>query len=381
MGAPLINISFIEKARTIFERANRGIVGLILKDTPGTGDKTEFTVQLDDEIPAYLSDFNKEQIKLALKGNVTAPKKVVCFVMNNSANSGGSGGDDDNDDPSPTEVMYTEAKKWVRRTKIHFLAIPTVSTDGMLADMVSFVKQEIDTNKNKIMAVFPFAATEDHEGIVGCDFTGYSYDPTHTTTSGVYTAEEYCSRIAGFIAGTPFTQSITYGTLNDLRDCNRLTIPDQDEAVDDGKLILMHDGEKVKIVRGVNTLVTTTATKKQAFKKIKIVNIMNLIYDDLIKSIRDDYIGKYNNDYDDKCVLITAINSYFKNLVTQSIITHGEATIDLLAQRNYLNMAGYDITEMSDQEILEGDTGSTVFLTGNVGIPDAIEDVEFPIYL
>ena len=109
-----------------------------------------------------------------------------------------------------------------------------------------------------------------------------------------------CSRIAGYIAGTPFTQSITYGTLNDLSDCNRLTIAEQDAAVDGGKLVLMHDGEKVKIVRGVNTFKTTTKTKGDSFKKIKIVNIMNLIYDDLMKSIRDDYIGKFNNDYDDK---------------------------------------------------------------------------------
>ena len=29
MGAPIINISFIEKAKTIFGRAERGVVGLI----------------------------------------------------------------------------------------------------------------------------------------------------------------------------------------------------------------------------------------------------------------------------------------------------------------------------------------------------------------
>lgn len=375
MGAPIINISFIEKAKTIFGRAERGIVGLILKDNLVEGNPQKFTVQLTDEIPEYLSDFNKEQIKLALMGNVTAPKKVVCYVMN----AGGSVGDDD--EPTRLTEEYKKARAWVRETKIHFLACPTVETDGQLADMIAFVKEEINVNKNKIMGVFPFANTEDSDGIIGCEFTAYTTGETHTATSGAYTAEEYCSRIAGFIAGTPFNMSITYGTLNDLSNCNRLTVAEQDEAVDAGKLVLMHDGEKVKIVRGVNTFKSTTKTKSISFKKIKIVNIMNLIYDDLVKTIRDEYIGKFNNDYDDKCILVTAINAYFMNLVTQSVITSGECQIDLDAQRNYLRMAGEDVTEMTDKEILKANTGSIVYLTGKVGIPDAIEDVEFPIYL
>ena len=375
MGAPIINISFIEKAKTIFGRAERGIVGLILKDNLVEGNPQKFTVQLTDEIPEYLSDFNKEQIKLALMGNVTAPKKVVCYVMN----AGGNVGDDD--EPTSLTEEYKKARAWVRETKIHFLACPTVETDGQLADMIAFVKEEINVNKNKIMGVFPFANTEDSDGIIGCEFTAYTTGETHTATSGAYTAEEYCSRIAGFIAGTPFNMSITYGTLNDLSNCNRLTVAEQDEAVDAGKLILMHDGEKVKIVRGVNTFKTTTKTKSISFKKIKIVNIMNLIYDDLVKTIRDEYIGKFNNDYDDKCILVTAINAYFMNLVTQSVITSGECQIDLEAQRNYLRMAGEVVTEMTDKEILKANTGSIVYLTGKVGIPDAIEDVEFPIYL
>lgn len=364
MGAPQVNISFIEKAKTIFERAERGIVGLVLKDQVS---EKEFTVQFIDDIPEDLSEFNKEQIKLALKGNVTAPKKVVCYVMSEN----GYGVDE----------MYKEAMKWIRKTKIHFLAVPTVETDGMLSDMVQFVKDEVGKNKNRIMAIFPYSQTEDNENIIGCEFTAYTSEETHTATSGVYTAEEYCSRIAGFIAGTPFTESITYGTLNDLSDCERLTEEEKDTAVDAGKLILMHDGEKVKIVRGVNTFVSTTKTKSLSYKKIKIVNIMNLMFDDLRKTIQDQYIGKFNNDYDDKLILVTAVNSYFKNLINQSIITSGEASIDIEAQRNYLIQSGVDTTEMTDQEILEANTGSIVYLKGTVGIPDAIEDVEFPIYI
>ena len=370
MGAPVINISFIDKARTIFERAERGIVGLILRDTPLASGNT-FRVQLPEDIPASLSNFNKKQIKNAIIGNVTAPKYIECYVIDESLNE------------TELDEAYAEAMNWVRSKKVHFIAIPTVLKDDKLSDVISNVKSIYDNDKKKIMAILPFNSSENHEAIVGCDFECDANldEETYTETEGHYTADEFCSRIAGFIAGTPFTQSITYGTLPEIVNCNTLTVAEQDEAVNAGKLILMNDGEKIKIVRGVNTLVTTTAIKKESFKKIKIVNIMNLIYDDLTVEIRDQYIGKYNNTYDDKVVLATAVNQYFKNLAMQSVISDGNCEIDFTAQRAWLMSVGEDVTSMSEDEVLKADTGSIVFLTGKVGIPDAIEDIEFPIYL
>ena len=65
----------------------------------------------------------------------------------------------------------------------------------------------------------------------------------------------------------------------------------------------------------------------------------------------------------------------------QSIISDGYCEIDFTAQRAWLMSVGEDVTSMSEEEVLKADTGSIVFLTGKVGIPDAIEDIEFPIYL
>ena len=46
------------------------------------------------------------------------------------------------------------------------------------------------------------------------------------------------------------------------------------------------------------------------------------------------------------------------------------------------HMSEVMLTESNfEEEVLKADTGSIVFLTGKVGIPDAIEDIEFPIYL
>lgn len=361
MNAPKIDITFIEKAKTIIERGERGIVGLILKeqiderlDETSTNDKS-FIVQFESDIPEWITDFNKEQIKLTLIGNVTAPKMVICYVINDVSE-------------------YNDALAYIKKSKATILAVPTVLTDGMIDTVVSFIKSTREEEHKKIIVVLPFSKTEDYEGIVGCDFEAISNDR-------VYSNEEYCSRIAGLIAGTPLNQSITYATLSDLTDCNRLKEREMDTAVDEGKLILMNDGEKVKVVRGVNTLQSTTKTKGESFKKIKIVSIMDLIYDDILISMRDDYIGKYNNDYDDKCVLMTAINNYFLSLIGDGLITEGKVEIDINAMREYLKKKGEDVLEMSEKDIKEANTGSIVYFRGTVKIPDAIEDIVFPIYI
>ena len=48
------------------------------------------------------------------------------------------------------------------------------------------------------------------------------------------------------------------------------------KAGDKGELVLVHDGEKVKIGRAVNSLVTTTQDKGEAFQKIKILEAFNI---------------------------------------------------------------------------------------------------------
>ena len=68
-----------------------------------------------------------------------------------------------------------------------------------------------------------------------------------------------------------------------------------DEAIDGGEFILYHDGEKVKVGRGVNSLQTTTADRGEQCKKIKIVEAMDLMKRDITTTMQDSYIGKYAN--------------------------------------------------------------------------------------
>ena len=196
-----------------------------------------------------------------------------------------------------------------------------------------------------------------------------------------FTTAEYCSRIAGLIAGTPMTISCTYAPLPEVSDVRRLPREAMDAAVDAGKFILFHDGEKVKVARGVNSLQTTTQDKGDACKKIKMVEVMDMIQTDIRTTAQDSYIGKYANSYDNKCLLVTAIKGYLVGLEQSGILQAGSSSvgIDLARQEAYLQSVGTDTSKMSQQEIKEANTADKVFLEASIKILDAIEDISLNI--
>lgn len=385
MGAPSMDIQFIERAITAITRGERGIVLLWVKDALPAAAVNPATVILESDIPSGLSDATVEQIKLAMIGYTNAPKKVLVYGM----------GITEDAETEAVEAGYKKAMEVSETVKFDYLAIPTVETDGKAQDIATWVKSMRDTKKKKIKAVLPNTEA-DHEGVINFTTdknvkteTVTEKDGTKTTVDIVYTAEQYCARIAGLIAGTPLTIACTYAPLNELSDCTRLT--DIDTPVDNGEFIVFYDGEKVKVVRGVNSFKTTVDGKGESFKKIKIVEAMDMINDDIIKTAQDSYLGKYANSYSNKCLLISAISGYFAQLKRDGIISSYSVSLDAEAIRIYLKGKGLkatlddgtikEVDECSDEEIITADTGSFVFLKGNVKILDAIEDIKMPIYI
>ena len=385
MGAPSMDIQFIERAITAVTRGERGIVLLWVKDSLPAAAVNPATIILSSDIPSGLSDTTVEQIKLAMIGYTNAPKKVLVYGMGISEDA----------ETVAVDAGYKKALEVSETVKFDYLAIPTVETDGKTQEVASWVKSMRDNKRKKIKAVLP-KIEADHEGII--NFTTDRNVKTETVTEKnetktavdiVYTAEQYCARIAGLIAGTPLTFACTYAPLTELSDCTRLT--DIDTPVDNGEFIVFYDGEKVKVVRGVNSFVTTADGKGDSFKKIKIVEAMDMINDDIIKTAQDSYLGKYANSYSNKCLLISAISGYFAQLKRDGIISSYSVSLDAEAIRTYLKSKGLkatledgtikEVDECSDEEIITADTGSFVFLTGNVKILDAIEDIKMPIYI
>lgn len=403
MGAPSIDISFIERAVSAVTRGERGIVMLWVKDTLPASAVNPVTVVTESDIPDFLSKDTVEQVRLTMKGYINAPRKVIVYCMG-IAETADPGLEDvetedtktvDATDTKTVDAGYRAAMGAAETIRFDYLAVPTVETDGKGEDVAAWVKSMRGQKKKKIKAVLPNVAA-DNEGVINFTTeeiirteTVTGTDGQKTVTDVSYTTEQYCARIAGLIAGTPMTISCTYAPLPELSDCTRLT--DNDTPVDNGEFIIFYDGEKVKAVRGVNSLVTTMDGKGDSFKKIKIVEAMDMINDDIVRTAQDSYLGKYANTYSNKCLLLTAISSYFAQLKRDDIISSYSVGLDAEAVRLYLKARGLqaslddgtlkDVDDCSDEEVITADTGASVFLTGNIKILDAIEDIKMPIYI
>lgn len=379
LTSPSISIVFIEKAASIMERGSRGIVALVLRDASVTETADIYTARDPSDIPINLSDVNQQYIKDALKGYSKAPKKVIVYVMPTTAEK--------------TDEYYAAMMKYFKTAKWQWMALPTVETDGKVEEVTSWVKILRDNNC-MVKVVLPNADSADCEGIINWvsklykDETNDNGDGTVTINRKAYTPEQGTPRIAGILAGTDVTISATYAPLKDFDDVERLDSEERDAAVGAGKLLGFWDGEKVKLDRAVTSFVTTTGVKGDSFKKVKLVEDMDMIKSDIQTTIQDSYIGKYANSYDNKCLLLTAINGYFQTLANDGIIESGTAEIDIQAQRTYLESLGKDVTvngetkkptDFSDDEVKVANTGSHVFLRATVVLLDAIEDVNFTI--
>lgn len=350
IGLPSINISFKELATTVKERSARGIIAMVLKDTKALGFNE---IHEKEDIPADLSAENKEYINLALMGNVNTPNKLLAYVIDGEADI-------------QTALDFLETKEF------NYLCMPKAVEVDKTAIKNWIIKLR-DTDKVKVKAILG-KVVGNHEGII--NFT------TEDVLAGdkKYSVDEFTSRVAGIIAGTPLSQSVTYTKLSDVVDIPKMTKVDAESKVNKGELILIKEAGAIRIARGVNSLTELTEEKGEMFQKIKIVDTLDIINNDIKKVIIDDYIGRVPNSYDNKCILIVAIKEYLEELEKEELIEVGSLVdIDIESQKQYLKSKNIDISNMKEQEIREANTGSKVFLTAKIKMLDAMEDIDLSI--
>ena len=163
----------------------------------------------------------------------------------------------------------------------------------------------------------------------------------------------------------------------------KFTKSELDAKINAGEFVIFHDGDKVKVARAVNSLTTVGATKSEDYKSIKIVDIMDLIYTDIKRTCEDSYIGKFANNYDNKCNLIVSIQAYLEALRDDELLDKDIVTgIDMEdSDINYLKGKGENVADMTEQEIKEANTQTFVFLQAKYKILNAIEDITINFYI
>ena len=352
IGLPDINLIFKGLAASAIQRSERGIVACILKDDTEGGQRLatyESIIDIDFE---NWSETNYGFLKLVFEGG---PVRVIA-LREKTASA--------NLSAALKELMYL---RW------NYLCYPEISDEDKTT-LAAWIKEMRDESKKTFKAVLAQSAS-DHEGIINLTTEGIR----STITGKTHTAKEYCARIAGVLAGLSLARSSTYYVLSDVAAASCPTDPD--DRINSGELVIVYDGEKYLIGRGVNSLTTFTSEKTEDVRKIKIVEGMDLYRDDIRTTFTESYVGKYINDYDNKQMFVAAINTYHTGLMG-NVLDAGYsnvASVDAQAQKQYLQEKGVDVSQMTETGILTANAGSKVFIAADVKFVDAMEDLQMTV--
>ncbi|MGG3307453.1 phage tail sheath C-terminal domain-containing protein [Paenibacillus lautus] len=355
IGLPSIDIVFKKLAATLIQRSARGIVTLIVKDdTDTTYAVKEYKSQLQIEATKFTAT-SVQYIKDVFHGG--AAKVIVVPVATSSV------------------AVVGDAIERIGSRKYNWIGLAEGANDEQL-DLTAYVKEQEGAGKSIKAIVFNVTDPD-------CQHVVNFVNPSITTTSGKVTGEKFIPRLLGLLAGLPLTRSSTYYSFADVISVEEPA--DVEAAVNAGKFVLFNDEEVVRVARGVNSLTTLSATVSEDFKKILIVETMDLIREDITGTFKTDYLGKFKNKYDYQVLLITAINSYFSALAGEDILDNtfeNKAFVDVEAQRAAWVAIGKTEAEDWDEQTVKNNTfRSNVYLGGNIKITDAMEDFKFNVEL
>lgn len=368
-GMPQIIINFRTKGTTAIKRSARGIVAMILHNE--TKDEIHnYTIRDVSDIPdTGLTDENVDLIKKCLLGT---PLRILVYTLPNTNVDGAT-------------KTQANALKVLTNIKWNWLCAPTATTQEQ-NDLASWIKAQRD-NKHKTFKAVLSDQAADHEGVVNfctndikvrTDTDSFG-NPVYTT----YTAVQYTARIAGILAGLSLDRSATYFKLTEVESVE--VYEDIDTLIDKGELLLIdeQDGDGVKIARACNSLTTFTTDKGEEFRKIKIIEGIDMVTDDIRDTFKKYYVGKVINDYNHKMLFISAILVYFSEIKGNVLDADAPNTVDIDTtwQSNYAKLHGDDPTTMSVMEIRQYNTGDTLALVGDIRLVDAMENLKIDFTL
>lgn len=347
IGVPKLEFNFRSAAEETDSRLKNGVVALIVRDAMKDGGV--FSVASADDIPSKLSADNAAYVKRALIGSRGArPSRVYVSVIGAEADlvkdgAGALAAVDFDYLAGPPDLTAEDAAKllaWLEKARKGYCIGKLVAADYPANNM----------------AAVNFTASDINDG------------------KAVHTAAAYCSRIAGILASTDLAASATFAPLPEVVSVG--VVEDPDAAVNAGKLILLHDGRKAKLCRAVNSLTTVPAGGRESLRKIKVVEAVDLIRSYALRLGEDKYLGVKNNSYDNKLAYVSELQAYLLELEVLGVLEAGtgDASIDFDAQRAWLKAQGAAVDTMTDEQILQADTGSHVFIALTGTIMDAMED-------
>lgn len=238
-----------------------------------------------------------------------------------------------------TNADYIKATEAFETQDFHVLTLDGVTDAALRTSIVAWVKRVRSEGKGIIATLGGTSAEDTASDAVNkaiarsmaCDYEGIVNVGTGAKMNGKeYSSSQVAAWVAGLIAGQSLKESTTYAVAPFEDVTRRWTRSEQEQGVQNGVFLLVHDGRKVKVLRGVNSLNTLVEGKNRGWKKIRKIRVIDQINSDLQKTAEDHYIGKVNNTEEGRLALISAGKQYLQTLALENVIesTGFDVTLD-----------------------------------------------------
>ncbi|ACO84477.1 phage tail sheath C-terminal domain-containing protein [Clostridium botulinum] len=353
---PNINILFKQRAATFTQRG--GVAILLLKDdTDKNFNTAEYKTLTDLELDeAKYTPTNLQYIKDTLLGKTSKVAVVRVDV----------------------EKEFTDALNIVKNLYSTGWISLVSETKTDYDTLVSWIKTRRDTDKKTFKAiVFNPTTPPDYEGVV---VLGNEKVIFKDNTRGEKAGYEFLPTLLGYIASAGVDTGTTYMAMENLKTVSEPASTNQE--IQAGKLILINDENIVKIGLGVNSLTTFTQDKED-FSLIEVIETMDLIKDDIRKTFKNNYIGKFKNKLDNQMLFISAVNTYFSNLAARDVLDssyNNESFIDVEAQRKaWVDSGKPEAKEWDDTTVKNTTFKRKLFLGANIKILTSMTDLTLVI--
>ncbi|MNM70901.1 Phage tail sheath protein [compost metagenome] len=304
---PGLYINFVEAAAAQIKGGARGTVGLPLFQYGNAIADKFFTIEKESEAIELFGADNVTAISLILQGGA---KEVLVYTVPASEDG---------------KVSYTLLRDAFSTRLFNVFVFPNEITSEEQKATQVWCKQNREDEGKHFITVFGGSLTDDLDPTVGNKRTTQLEDDyTVNLITGVeindvsYSSAQYAPYIAGLIAGTGINKSITYSPVRGTDVVKRLKNSEITTALQKGSLVLVHDGEKVKVEQG---LVTSK-------KKIRAMRARQAISTDIPKAATEAYIGKLDNNADGQAALISAVKAYLERLELNNVLTDIVVTLD-----------------------------------------------------
>lgn len=200
-------------------------------------------------------------------------------------------------------AIHAAVKEWVARVRTEGKGVQAV-LGGSAAD---------DTAADAVNKAIARSASFDHEGVINVGVGAVKDGVT-------YSSAQVAAYVAGLESSRALNEATTFAVTPFDDVTRRWTRAEQEEAIKNGVFLLIHDGRRVKVLRGINTLTTVREGQNEAWKKTKTIRVIDAIAEDLTRTTEDSYIGKVPNTEEGRLALIGAYKAYLETLAASSVI-------------------------------------------------------------